>query len=63
MSRDSKEFIVGLDIGTTKIVALVAEFRQIGHWIARVVDSQLDEHAIAAIAEETHALCADFPMP
>ena len=40
-----------------------AEFRQIGDWIARVVDSQLDEHAIAAIAEETHALCADFPMP
>ncbi len=25
MSRDSKEFIVGLDIGTTKVVALVAE--------------------------------------
>lgn len=25
MSRDSKELIVGLDIGTTKIVALVAE--------------------------------------
>ena len=40
-----------------------AEFRQIGQWIARAVDSQLDEHAIAAIAEETHALCADFPMP
>ena len=25
MSRDNKEIIVGLDIGTTKIVALVAE--------------------------------------
>ena len=25
MSRDSKEIIVGLDIGTAKIVALVAE--------------------------------------
>jgi cell division ATPase FtsA len=25
MSRDSKDLIVGLDIGTSKIVALVAE--------------------------------------
>ena len=25
MSRENKEFIVGLDIGTTKVVALVAE--------------------------------------
>ena len=30
MSRDSKEFIVGLDIGTTKIVALVAEINPEG---------------------------------
>ena len=30
MSRDSKEFIVGLDIGTTKVVALVAEINPEG---------------------------------
>ena len=30
MSRDSKELIVGLDIGTTKIVALVAEINPEG---------------------------------
>ena len=30
MSRESKEIIVGLDIGTSKIVALVAEINQEG---------------------------------
>ena len=30
MSRDSKELIVGLDIGTTKIVALIAEINPEG---------------------------------
>ena len=30
MSRDNKDLIVGLDIGTSKIVALVAEVNQEG---------------------------------
>ncbi len=40
-----------------------AEFRQVGDWIARVVESGLDESVIARVAEETHALCAGYPMP
>src|SRR6185369_4486617 len=31
MSRDNKDLVVGLDIGTSKIVALVAEINQEGH--------------------------------
>jgi cell division protein FtsA len=30
MSRDNKDMVVGLDIGTSKIVALVAEIDQEG---------------------------------
>jgi glycine hydroxymethyltransferase len=40
-----------------------AEFRQVADWIARVVDSGLDERVIAEVSAETHALCASFPMP
>lgn len=40
-----------------------AEFRRIADWIARVVDSGLDETVIAQVATETQALCAGFPMP
>jgi glycine hydroxymethyltransferase len=40
-----------------------AEFRRIADWIARVVDSGLDDKVIAEIALETQALCAGFPMP
>ncbi|MCP5266361.1 MAG: cell division protein FtsA [Burkholderiaceae bacterium] len=32
MTRDSKDLIVGLDIGTSKIVAIVAEMRADGHY-------------------------------
>lgn len=32
MSRDSKELIVGLDIGTSKIVAVVAQMQSDGHF-------------------------------
>ncbi len=32
MTRDNKDLIVGLDIGTTKIVAVVAEMRGDGHY-------------------------------
>jgi len=40
-----------------------AEFRQVADWIARVVDSGLDDAEIASIARETQTLCKDFPMP
>lgn len=40
-----------------------AEFRRIADWIARVVDSGLDDITIERIAEETRTLCARFPMP
>ena len=39
------------------------EFRQVADWIARVVDSGLNEAVIAEVAAETHALCATYPMP
>ncbi|RIK95978.1 MAG: cell division protein FtsA, partial [Burkholderiales bacterium] len=32
MTRDAKDLIVGLDIGTSKIVAIVAEMRPDGHY-------------------------------
>ena len=40
-----------------------AEFRRVADWIARVVESGLDEHVIAAVAAETRALCEGCPMP
>ena len=40
-----------------------AEFRRVADWIARVVDSGLDEHVIVAVAAETRALCEGCPMP
>ncbi len=40
-----------------------AEFRRVADWIARVVDSGLDEQVIAAVAAETRALCEGCPMP
>lgn len=40
-----------------------AEFRRIADWIARVVDSGLNENVIAQVALETQALCVGFPMP
>ena len=40
-----------------------AEFRKVGEWIARVVDSGLDDQVIATVAEETRSFCAGFPMP
>lgn len=39
------------------------EFRQVADWIARVVDSGLDDKVVSCVAEETRALCAGFPMP
>jgi len=39
------------------------EFRQVADWIARVVDSGLDDAVIAAVCAETRALCATYPMP
>lgn len=40
-----------------------AEFRRVADWIARVVDSGLDDKVIATVAEETRALCEGLPMP
>ena len=40
-----------------------AEFRRVAEWIARVVESGLDEQVIAAVAAETRALCEGCPMP
>lgn len=40
-----------------------AEFRRVADWIARVVESGLDEQVIAAVAAETRALCEGCPMP
>ena len=40
-----------------------SEFGRIADWIARVVDSGLDEQVIAVVAAETSALCAGFPLP
>ncbi|SDG91239.1 serine hydroxymethyltransferase [Propionivibrio dicarboxylicus] len=39
------------------------EFRQIARWLARVVDSGLDESVITTVAAETGALCRRFPLP
>lgn len=40
-----------------------AEFLKVADWIARVVDSGLDEAEIARVAKEVRELCQDFPMP
>jgi glycine hydroxymethyltransferase len=40
-----------------------AEFARVGDWIARVVDSRLDEAVIAEVARETRALCQRYPLP
>ncbi|WP_417066772.1 serine hydroxymethyltransferase [Niveibacterium terrae] len=40
-----------------------AQFRQVADWIARIVESDLDDAVIAAVAEETQALCSRYPMP
>ena len=40
-----------------------AEFRRVADWIARVVESGMDEQVIAAVAAETRALCEGCPMP
>jgi len=40
-----------------------AEFKQIGNWIAQVVDSGLDDKTIARIAGEVRELCVRYPMP
>ncbi|MFM7567636.1 MAG: cell division protein FtsA, partial [Betaproteobacteria bacterium] len=32
MSRDAKDLIVGLDIGTSKVVAIVAQMHTDGHY-------------------------------
>jgi glycine hydroxymethyltransferase len=40
-----------------------SEFRQIAHWIDRVVSSGLDEQVIARVASEVHELAGSYPMP
>ena len=40
-----------------------AEFARVGDWIARVVDSRLDEAVIAEVARETRALCQGYALP
>jgi len=47
--------------GTTRGFG-VAEFRNIGAWIARVLGDPHDETAIAVVRNEVLALCARFPV-
>ena len=39
------------------------EFARVADWIARLVDSRLDEAVIADVARETHALCQGYALP
>ena len=40
-----------------------AEFARVADWIARVVDSRLDDAVIADVARETRALCQSYALP
>lgn len=39
------------------------EFQRVGEWIARVIDSGLDDKVIQQVATEVTALCREYPMP
>ena len=39
------------------------EFARVADWIARVVDSRLDDAVIADVARETRALCQGYALP
>ena len=39
------------------------EFARVADWIARVVDSRLDEAVIADVARETRAVCQGYALP
>jgi cell division protein FtsA len=60
MSRDNKDLIVGLDIGTSKIVALVAEINQEGRLNVIGMGSQdsrgLKKGVVVNIEETVHAI-------
>lgn len=40
-----------------------AEFRQVGEWIAQIVDSGLNEQHIGRIGHAVRELCSQYPMP
>ena len=57
MSRDNKDLVVGLDIGTSKIVALVAEINQEGN--LNVIgmgsqDSRAPRRAFTSVGQRTY---------
>ncbi len=60
MSRDNKDLVVGLDIGTSKIVALVAEIDQEGHLNVIGMGSQdsrgLKKGVVVNIEETVHTI-------
>ena len=60
MSRDNKDLVVGLDIGTSKIVALVAEINQEGHLNVIGMGSQdsrgLKKGVVVNIEETVHTI-------
>ena len=60
MSRDNKDLVVGLDIGTSKIVALVAEINQEGNLNVIGMGSQdsrgLKKGVVVNIEETVHTI-------
>ena len=60
MSRDNKDLVVGLDIGTSRIIALVADLDQEGRMNVIGVGSQesrgLKKGAVVNIEEAVHTI-------
>ena len=65
MSRDNKDLVVGLDIGTSKIVALVAEINQEGNLNVIGMGSQdsrgLKKGVVVNIEETVHTISRVMP--
>ncbi len=55
----------GIRIGTPALTTRgmgVDEMRQIGAWIARVLDAPEDDGVVRSVERDVHALCAGFPL-
>ncbi len=62
ISKDTKDLIVGLDIGTSKVVALVAELNPDGQFNVQVI-TQLDSPGITRGEIQSFDCCLPWLKP